>query len=462
MNSIRPGLLSLAIILLAGCATPSIQQQDLNALGPAPTIEEVSKIAHGPPLNRLDYLVDGQTYTYEVYAVADAGKDYGLLFQSGKLSAVNVFDIHTYKPEPRTCTFFPPKPNFDVEDCLRKITQSLKDSAVDLRQPVTPDQKTQAMEQKEKAGDVTAAAVETALFAPILVPVAVVMLPFMGAEKASQKSAQDSLGVKLGDPYQDIQARVEQIPEKSRSVVQGSGTVLVPAGLTGMPAAAFGLQDGKVIWLQLDPLASCQIGGDNCRMGDHGPSTQHFRAKTPPVIDEWENLALYYSPPPNYEVIGPVSGKASGFSSSSRIGNAVEDMKGWARKEGATGVLVDSKPDTPDQEPTAAPAMGTGSPVYGAVSTLPFYGIWTHGSAIYVPADADAFLKASQVHKATCDDLSQKKDDAKDAYKALKDTGTPADIAAAQAKLQSAEDAADAAYCGDDDWYAEQMTGQKD
>lgn len=462
MIRICAGFLLIAVILLAGCATPNIKQQDLSALGPTPTAEDVSKIAHGPPLTRLDYLVDGQTYTYEVYGVADAGKDYGLLFQGGKLSAVNIFDSHTYKPEPRTCTLFPPKPNFDVEDCLRKITQSLKDSAVDLQQQVTPDQKTQEMENDNKAGDVAETAVTAALFAPILLPAAVVMLPFIGAESASRKSAQDSLGVKLGDSYQDIQARVEQIPEKQRSVVQGSGTVLVSAGLTGLPAAAFGLQDGKVVWLQLDPPASCQMGGNDCRMGDRGSRPkQNLRAKTPSVIDEWENLALYYSPPANYEVIGPVSGKASGFSSSSRIGNAVEDMKGWARKEGATGVLVDSKPDTPDQEPTAAPAMGTGSPVYGAVSTLPFYGPWVHGSAIYVPADADAFLKASQAHGVTCDALSQKKDDAKDAYKAIKGSGAPADIAAAQAKLQSAEDAADAAYCGDDDWYAEQMTGHK-
>lgn len=457
-----------AATLLAGCASASIQQQDLTALGSAPTAEEVSKIAHGSPLSRLDYLVDGQTHSYEIYEAADTGKRYGLLFQAGRLSAVDVLDAHTYNPGPRICTFFPPKPSFDVEDCLRKITQTAKDTAVDLSQPVTPDQKAIERTQNEKAGAVAEGAVETALFAPIILPVAAVMLPFMGAEKASEKSAQQSLDVKLGEPYQDIQARVEQIPERMRSVTQGSGTVLVSSGLTSIPAAAFGLQDGKVIWLQFDPPATCGGGfmlwEKDCRIGDQGRIVLHLRSKTPPVIDEWENLAFYYSPPPKFEVIDVVSGKAQGFSAKSRIGNAVEGMKDSARKEGATGVLLDFKADSSGEKPTAMPPMGTGSPVYGAVSTMPmaFYAGWFRGWAIYVPADADAFQKASQAHKVTCDDLSQKKDDAKDAYKAIKDAGAPADIAAAQAKRQAAEDAADAAYCGDDDWYAEQMTGQKD
>lgn len=464
MISTRAGFLFTAAVLLAGCASANIQPQDLKALGPAPTAEEVAKVAHGAPLTRLDYLVDGQTYTYEVYGIADAGKDYGLLFQRGKLSAVNIFDIHTYKPEPRTCTFFPPKPNFDVEDCLRKINQSLKDSAVDLRQPVTPDQKTQEMEQDKKAGAVAESVVDTALLAPIVLPAMAIMLPFMGAEHASEKSAQESLHVKLGDPYQDIQARVEQIPERQRSVTQGSGTVLVPGGLTSIPAAAFGLQDGKVIWLQFDPPTACGGGfmlwEKDCRMGDHGrPAPQHFRAKTPPVIDEWENVALYYSPPAHYEVIDRVSGRPRGLFSSS-MGHAIEVMKESARKEGATGVLVELKDYAPGQEPTTAPPAGTAAPVYAADSTVPLHNGWASGWAIYVPADADAFLKASQVHGATCDALSQKKDDAKDAYKAIKDTGMPAEITTAQANLQSAEDAADAAYCGDDDWYAEQMTAQ--
>ncbi|MFI4967329.1 MAG: hypothetical protein ACHQAU_01280, partial [Gammaproteobacteria bacterium] len=258
---------------------------------------------------------------------------------------------------------------------------------------------------------------------------------------------------------------VEQLPERDRSVKDGSGTVLVPGGLTSIPAAAFGLQDGKVIWLQLDPPTSCGEGfilwDKQCRMNTFAPGHRHVpRKPRSPVIDEWENIAIYYSPPPQFDVLGETSGKVGrGFTSKGRMAGAIEDMKKEARKDGATALLLEAQVDPDGQE--AAPAPGTGTPVYGADATVPLRGAWATTLEIYVSADADAFQKAAQVHGTICDALSQKKDDAKDAYEAVEKTGTPAEIASAQQNLQSAKDAVDAAFCGDDDWYAEQMATQK-
>jgi hypothetical protein len=182
----------------------------------------------------------------------------------------------------------------------------------------------------------------------------------------------------------------------------------------------------------------------------------------PPVIDEWENVALYYSPPPQFDVLGETTGKAQGaFSGKSRMANAIEDMKKRAQKDGATGVLMYPVDPKIDKQPTAAPAAGTGTPFYGTPGEASFGTLRVSGLEIYVQADADTFLKASPLHATICDALSQKKDDTKDAYKAVKDTGTPDAVAAAKQNLQAAEDAEDAAYCGDDNWYAEQRVGHQ-
>lgn len=472
MAYIRTGSVFAVCIVLAGCATANIQPEDMSKLGAAPTLDDVDKIAHGTPIHRLDYLVDGQTYTFEIYEAADTAKYYGLLFQGGKLTAVDLVSLNFYSLGPGACTLFPPKPGMDVEGCLREANRVLQANTVDLHQPVTPNQQV----LRRSAKDTAATAVEGTTYAVLLGPAVVaaalaanvVILPFIGAEKASEKSAQQSLGVKLGDPYAGaVQARVEQLPERERSVQDGSGTVLVPSGFSSIPAAAFGVEGGKVIWLQLDPPTMCGEGfmvwGMQCRLNTAPPAAWRAPHRPrPPVIDEWENIAVYYTPPPRFDVLGETTGKVGrGFTPKGRMEGALEDMKKDARKDGATALFVYPPNRPADQEPTAAPAAGTGTPAYGPPTTAPFDFLWLRGLELYVPADAEAFQKAAQLHASTCDALSRKKDSMKDAYKAMKDAGTPADVAAAKANLQAAEDAADAAYCGDDDWYAEQMAGHK-
>jgi hypothetical protein len=467
MTNIRMRLAVAASIALAGCATANIQPSDLNALGSAPTVEEVSKIAHGSPLYRLDYLAGGHTFIYETYEATDTGRYYGMLFQDAKLIAVDVTGRGgAYWPGLRACTLFPPKADLDVDGCFQKFNRTVEAAAVEVAAGVTPDQAAKDRSANDKAGAIAEGTVETVLFAPILIPVAVVTLPVMGAAAAGDNSRRAALDVKLGDSYDDIRSRVEQYPDKYRSIMDGKGTVLIPGAVVPNAAAALGVDGGKVIWIDLIPNTECGGGfmfwGMTCKMGEQSrPPAQHLRAKTAPVMDHWENIALYYSPPANYEVMGRVSGKAQGFSAHSRMGNAIEDMKEWAQKMGATGVLVGLKAIAPGEEPIAAPPPGTGSPVYAADSTVPIYGMRANGWAIYVPTDADAFQKAAQIHGATCDALSQKKDDTKDAYEAVEKTGTPAEITTAQQALQSVKDTADAAYCGDDDWYAEQMAAMK-
>jgi len=465
MTDIKAGLIFAASIALAGCATASIQQSDLNALGAAPTADEVNKVAHGSPLYRLDYLAGGHSFIYETFEASDTARYYGLLFQDGHLVAVDVTgEGQGFWPGLRACTLFPPDAHLDVDGCFRKFNQTAEAAAVKVAAGVAPDQAAKDRNARETTGTVVESAMYTAILAPILIPAMVITLPVMGAAEAGDESRRESLDVKLGDSYDDIRSRVEQYPDKFRSVTDGNGTVLIPGAVVSNASAAFGVDKGKVIWIDLTPSTECGGGfmfwGTTCQMGERTyPSVQHFRARTAPVIDHWENMALYNSAPAYYEVIDGVSGKPSGFSAKSRMDNAIEGMKESARKMGATGVLAEARLLTPDGMAIAAPPAGTASPVYGA-STVPMGG-WAQGLAIYVPADAEAFQKAAQLHATTCDALSQKKDDMKDAYELVKDSGTPNAVAAAKQTLQTAEDAKDAAFCGDDDWYAEQMAAQK-
>lgn len=461
------GLSFILPALLAGCASSNIRPDDMSKLGAAPTQQDVDKIAHGKPIHRVDYLVDGRGYSFEVYEASDTARYYQLLFQDGKLIAV---DLALGDAGPANCMKFPASPDLDVEDCLRTENQDLQTASIDLHQPVTPDQAAQhgsGTETAETAVEGVTMLGMMAVIAPAVATLEVLSLPIMGVEAAGEKSAQGSIGVKLGDSYQAIQARVEQYPERDRSVKDGAGTVLVPSSFSSIPAAAFGVQGGKVIWLELDPPSECGNGfmfwGLQCNvrtMPAQPAEPWHARnAPRPPVMDEWENLAIYYTPPAQFDLLGETRGSATrAFSGKSRMQHALEEMKEQGLKDGATAVLM-----YPDGKPfTAAPAAGTGMPVYGPTGDAGFFPGFISGLEIYVPADADAFQKAAQLHAGTCDTLSKKKDAADDAYDAVKDAkGTPEALAAAKQTLQAAKDAKDAAYCGDDDWYAEQMVGHE-
>lgn len=180
-----------------------------------------------------------------------------------------------------------------------------------------------------------------------------------------------------------------------------------------------------------------------------------------PVIDNWQNIYLYYSPPANYEVIGMITGKGKGFGSQSKMENALEAIKQEALDAGATGVLLQSAGAVAGGSVGTATWSGDSSGGYGVGTSVTMTHAEITGMAIYVPADAAAFTQALAVHQSKCDGLSADKDRMKEAVKAAKSTGTPADVDAAKAKLQAVEDAQDAEFCREDAWYADQMAAQQ-
>lgn len=180
-----------------------------------------------------------------------------------------------------------------------------------------------------------------------------------------------------------------------------------------------------------------------------------------PVIDNWQNVYIYFSPPANYEVIGMVNGKGRGLGDQSKIENAIEAMKEEALDAGATGILVQGAGFETAGTISTASVQGTSYGAYGFGATVPVVNGEASGLAIYVPSDAANFLKAKQTYESSCNALSESEDAAKEAVKVAKKSGTPADVDAAKKKVDAVENEQDAEFCGNDDWYAKQMTSQQ-
>jgi hypothetical protein len=184
-------------------------------------------------------------------------------------------------------------------------------------------------------------------------------------------------------------------------------------------------------------------------------------AARPPVMQHWENLYLYFSPPPNYIVIGMVTGSGSGLSGQGKMDNALEGMKEQAREAGATGVLLQSAGIT--AVGAVSSSIWSGGR-YGGSSfgfSAPVTGGSVSGIAIYVPADAARHTLALQAHESTCAALSTADNKMEAALKAAKKTRIAANIVTAKGNLRAADNAEDANFCGDDDWYAEQIEAQE-
>ncbi|MGA9853267.1 MAG: hypothetical protein WBR15_10085 [Gammaproteobacteria bacterium] len=180
-----------------------------------------------------------------------------------------------------------------------------------------------------------------------------------------------------------------------------------------------------------------------------------------PVIDNWENVYLYFSPPAHYEVIGMVTGKGRGFSDESKMENALEGIKEEAMDAGATGVLLQSAGTVTSGSISTATWNSNDYGGYAFGASVPIIRGSVTGLAIYVPEDAANFTTALHVHQTKCAALSAQEDAMKAALKVAKKGGTKADIAVAEQNLQAVDDAEDVRYCGDDDWYAEQMSAKQ-
>lgn len=253
------------LIALAGCGA-NVQPDALSKLGAAPTVEEVTRIAHGSPIYRLDYLAGGQAYIYQTYRATGTDRYYGMLFHQDTLIAVDIVDRQAaFWPASESCTVSPPASGQDVDACLTAFGSDVTAKAVGVEGAANPQQApmtpspSPATNGAAKVSKATQQGTLTVTSIPIVlaVPEAILLAPVVAASSAIDSARTKSLGLELGLSYEAISPRVEKYPPHDRLVTNGNGTVIVPSLLLSKPAAAFGVQGGKVIWIDRTPHDSC-------------------------------------------------------------------------------------------------------------------------------------------------------------------------------------------------------------
>lgn len=209
--------------------------------------------------------------------------------------------------------------------------------------------------------------------------------------------------------------------------------------------------------MRIQVLCGLLIFFAGCSSGtivEQGPERQ-------PVIDNWENMYVYLSPPSNYQVIGIVTGKGRGFSDEGKMENAMEGMKEEARDAGATGVLLQTAGTATVGAIDTATWTSTGSGGFGFGASIPIVRGYATGLAIYVPADAANFTQALQVHESKCNALSAQEEDFEQNLKAAKKAGAKTSIEVAKHTLEVVQNAEDSEFCGRDTWYAKKMSANQ-
>src|SRR5579859_2781340 len=232
---ISKGILLAALsVILAACGA-NVQPDALSKLGAAPTVDEVTKIAHGSPIYRLDYLAGGQVYIYQTYRATGTDRYYGMLFHQGTLIAVDIVDRQAaFWPASESCTVAPPAAGQDVDACLAGFGNDVVAKAVGVEGAANPQKAamtpspapatggTSKVSQAAPQGTVTV----TAIPIELAVPEAILLAPVVAASGAIDSARTRSLGLELGLSYEDIRSRVEKYPPQDRAVTAGSGTII--------------------------------------------------------------------------------------------------------------------------------------------------------------------------------------------------------------------------------------------
>lgn len=263
--------IAIVALSLVGCASEGFRPDALADASYGESVQDLKAITGSPTWYQLDYLSGGSTYRYESHTANGTAKIYGFLFKNDRLVAVQQLTRPHYSSGLGDCAAFPPNLAVDTGKCLANFTTRFIKGALTLsaHRAVTPDAKLLAREHDEAMGAVA----ETAMLSPLLIVPAIVSLPVLGLENASASATRKSSRIRLGESYAEIQKYVEALPAKARIIRNGDGVAYVPSGIFGMPAAAFGIQDGKVIWITMEPNATCGEGfmffGMRCWFGTH-------------------------------------------------------------------------------------------------------------------------------------------------------------------------------------------------
>lgn len=255
-------ILAFSLCDLSGCDVNSVKSDTLKRFPYGSKQADVDAAIGDDAIYTFDYLVDSHVYRYQTVHSGDIGRYFGLLFKDGALVSMrSVGGKEGYWSRLRNCELFPFPKGFDSVGCMRSFSDNFTIQGAGYPvELMAPDEAQKDRDRSEAAGTVVEATMVTA----ITYPVSILILPaFVVAAASSSSSASDAkkIGIRLGERYEDIRSIAEVLPDTTRDTDGMNGTFYVPSGRSGgFPIAAFGIQDGVVVWMEQSPRAACQGG----------------------------------------------------------------------------------------------------------------------------------------------------------------------------------------------------------
>lgn len=272
--------LSLIIFLgLFGCSTIGIKTHDLSQLKVGKKYESVIDITSEKSLYELEYLIEQDIFRYQTLFVSDSYRYIEVLYRNNILLAYSAISYaEAAWPEIRKCTLFPPHDDLNVTQCLSDLNNSIltrHNNEMSQIASILDDK------EREKVNDGKYETIGAAvILSPIVIPVAIIMSPFLIYDTVDENSTIDNFRYKLGDDYSKLQPLINTIPSDEIHVSNGSGSFYVNAGSMDSPAIAVGIENNKIIWIQKDPIWLCGGGfifwGMKCIVGDHDDEKAHL------------------------------------------------------------------------------------------------------------------------------------------------------------------------------------------
>lgn len=254
------GVLISASCVLSGCDGPSVRSDTLKRFPLGSRQADMGAAIGGDAIYTLDYLVDGHVYRYQTVRSGDLGRYFGLLFKDGVLVSMHAIEEDAaYWSKLRDCELFPFPKGFDSVACMRGYSDQFTTLGASYPAELDmPDEAAKSKYRSETAGTV----VETAVVMAFTFPVSIVVIPaavIVAGSASGAKAQSQQVNIRLGEKYDDIRSAVEALPDKMRDVEQGDGSFYVPRGdrANGSPIAAFGVQDGIVVWMEQYPRSVC-------------------------------------------------------------------------------------------------------------------------------------------------------------------------------------------------------------
>jgi len=282
--------------ILCGCSGKRIDVTTLT-YGTS-TKEEVTDMFGTGASREFEFSLYEKNYSFLRYFVPSSSDQVGFLFEEGKLVAANKSNEGWSDFGYENCIVFPLSYEDNIRECFLNVTNNF----IATRHPL---QTLKFAPDDIDAFETFAYTLEFATYAAVGYPILMVGAAFMPiylVDVWQYAETKDDLAAEfqLGDPIKKHQKLLEGYPGHIISTNRRNTSILIPAGfLFKQPVYSIGTHDGKIIWLEEQPLWICSSGFsiEGCRIGNSHRTVEtiEYGNKNSPLKDT-AGQALFTEP----------------------------------------------------------------------------------------------------------------------------------------------------------------------